>query len=72
MSIFTKWPRPAGLMLSKASFIWKESYACQWLDNVDMHTYAQLIKINHVVQELLAFLLTDHVRADRQADSYSD
>ena len=27
-------------MLSKASSIKKVCYACQWLDNVDMHTYA--------------------------------
>ena len=41
MSIFINCPRPAILMFSKASSIKKGCYACQWLDNVEMHKYAQ-------------------------------
>ena len=44
-------------MLSKASSIKKAVTHCQWLDNVDMHMFAKLIKIYHVVQELRAFYL---------------
>ena len=42
MSMFTNIPRPAELVLSKVSSIKKGCNACQWLDNVDMHTYAQM------------------------------
>ena len=41
MSIFTNWPRPARLMLSKASSIKKGCCACQWFDHVDMYKYAK-------------------------------
>ena len=41
MNIFINWPRPTGLMLSKASSIEQGCYACQWLDNVDIYTYAK-------------------------------
>ena len=55
LSIFTNRPRPVGLMLSKASSFKNSCYAymCQWLDNVDMHTYAKFDQTihSHVVQE---------------------
>ena len=57
MSIFTNWSGPVELMLGKPH----HRFAYQWLDNVN------LIQINHVVQELWAFSLTDG-----QADSRSD
>ena len=41
MNTFTNWPRPVGLMLSKASSIKRGCYACQWLDSVEMHAYAK-------------------------------
>ena len=44
-------------MPSKTSFFKKGFYACWWLDNVDMHMYAKLIKY-HVDQELRAISLT--------------
>ena len=45
MSIFTKLPR---LMLSKALSVKTECYACHWLDNVDMHMYANVDLNIHV------------------------
>ena len=40
VSVFSKWPRPAGGMLGKASSIKIGCYTCEWLDNVDMYKYA--------------------------------
>ena len=64
MSIFTNWPQPAQMILNKSSSINEGCYTCQWLDNVDMHLYANLIQIYHVVQKLWAFLLTDQGQTD--------
>ena len=41
MSVFTNWQEQAGLTLSKPSSIKKGDFACQWLENVDMHMYAK-------------------------------
>ena len=40
-NIFTYWPQPAGLLLSKPSFIKTSFCACQRLENVDMHMFAK-------------------------------
>ena len=65
---FYYWPWPVGLMLRKAASFKKGCYVCQWLEYVDMHTYAKLVQIFHVVQELWTFSLT----ANKQTGSHSD
>ena len=48
-------------MLNNASSIQKGCYACQWLDNVDMHTFVcmqNVIKIYVVIKEFWTFSLT--------------
>ena len=43
----------------QSRFIQKGCYACQWLEYADEHTYANMIQIYHVVQELWEYSLTD-------------
>ena len=40
MTIFTKRPQQAALMLSQPSHI-KCDFACQWLGNADMYMFAE-------------------------------
>ena len=39
-------------MLGKTLSVKRNCYACQCLDNVDMYTYAKLIKLYHLVIKL--------------------
>ena len=54
-----KWP----------SFVKKCCYSCQGLDNVDMHFYANVIKICLRDPELWAFSLTEDGRIDSHSDN---
>ena len=53
MSIFTNWSQLTEMMLSKTLSIKNGHHTCQWLDNVDMHLYANFNQICHVVQEFV-------------------
>ena len=64
MSIFTNWPQPAGLMLSKALSIKKGILHTTGRPMIRCISEQYLIKIYHVVQELWAFSLTDYDRPD--------
>ena len=59
MSIFTNWPRPARLMVSKASFTKRSRYACLWFDNISMNTYASFDQNIPCSYEHFNKLLTD-------------
>ena len=65
---FTKWPQQARRMLSEHKTIKK---VILHVNRYGMLTYIcmlNVMKIYHVVQELWAFSLTDHGRADIQSD----
>ena len=47
-----------GLILSKVSSINKGCYTCQWLDSVDMHTYAKFDQIDGLTK----FYYSAHMR----------
>ena len=66
LNIFINLPRPAGLMLSKDSSIGKGCYAFQWLDNVDMHTYAKYDQNLPCGSIVKTFSLTANGQADRR------
>ena len=67
MSIFTNWPRAAGLMLRKASSIEKKMLRMPVVRQC-WHAYVckNLIQIYHAVQELWPFSLTANGRTDRR------
>ena len=67
MNIITNWPQKAGLVLSKPSSIKKGGFACQWLDNVDMHTYAIFVQ-NICDSRVMKILLA----ANRRTDSHNE
>ena len=48
----------------------KDCYACQWLDNADMHTYAQFDQ--NILCGLRVMNSFTNGLTDRQTDSHSD
>ena len=71
MSSFTNLPQLAEMMLSKPSSIKKGCYTYQWLDNIDMHLYA-----NFWSKYTMWFKGNEHFtnwpRTDRRTVSQSD